>query len=84
MGVAKHSVGKIREPVMIANHPVTFTPHYLPGVGPRVIVNDSCPGPRNLAPADARLYATHYKIAADEAESMERRARMTTKLNVRN
>lgn len=67
---------KAREPVIICNYPVTFTPFYLPGVGPRVIVADTCPGPRNLTPDDARLYATHYKIAADEAESIARRARM--------
>lgn len=61
-------------PVVIGNYPVTFTPHYLPGIGPRVLVQDTCPGPRNLSPDDARLYAAHYKIAADQAEGMERRA----------
>jgi len=62
-----------RAAVMIGNHPVTFTPHYLPGVGARVLVHDSCPGPRNLSPDDARLFAAHYKIAADESESIQRR-----------
>lgn len=64
---------RTREPVMIGGHPVLFTPHYLPGVGARVIVNDSCPGPRNLSPEDAQLYAAHLKIAADQAEGMARR-----------
>lgn len=63
-----------REPVMIGGHPVLFTPHYLPGVGPRVMVNDSCKGMRNLSPEDAQLYAAHLKIAADDAVGMERRA----------
>jgi hypothetical protein len=64
----------VHEPVMIGNHLVTFTPHYLPGVGPRVIVADTCPGPRNLSPEDARLFASHYQIAAAEAETLARRA----------
>jgi hypothetical protein len=65
-----------REPVMISNHLVVFTPHYLPNVGPRVLVIDSCPGPRNLSPEDARLYASHYKMAADEAEAIAKRERL--------
>lgn len=64
---------RTREPVTIGGHPVLFTPHYLPGVGARVMVSDSCKGISNLSPDDARLYAAHLKIAADEAEVMERR-----------
>lgn len=62
------------EPVMIGNHPVTFTPHYLPGVGARVIIDDGGLGMSNLSPDDARLYAAHLKIAAIEAETLARRA----------
>lgn len=74
MAAAKAAGWRVREPVMIGNHPVTFTPHYLPGIGPRVIVVDQCPGPRNLSPEDARMYASHFKLAADEAEALARRA----------
>lgn len=63
-----------RAAVRIGHHFVQFTPHYVPGVGPRVIVVDYCLGPRNLTTDDAHLYAAHIKIAADEAEAMARRA----------
>jgi hypothetical protein len=76
MTATKAIVERDREPVMIGNHLVVFTPHYLPGVGPRVMVVDSCPGPRNLSADDARLFASHYKLAADEAEAIAKRERM--------
>lgn len=63
-----------REPVMIGGHFVAFTPLYLPDVGPRVIVADTCPGPRILSPENARLFASYYQIAAAEAEGMAKRA----------
>ena len=52
---------------------MTFVPHYLPGVGPRVFVEISEPL-LNLTPELLRLYADAAKIAACEAEALEHRA----------
>lgn len=67
-----------REPVMVGGHFVTFTPLYIPGVGPRVMVADTCPGPRILSPENARLFASYYQIAAAEADGMAKRAHKRT------
>lgn len=52
---------------------VSLTPHYFPDVGPRVIVEMSDPW-ANLSPELLRLYADAQKLAACEAEALERRA----------
>lgn len=63
-----------REPVMIAGHPVLFLPHFVPGIGPRVFVVNQHPDMNNYSTDDARLYASHLQIAANEADAMAKRA----------
>ena len=58
--------------VMLGTTPVTFTPHYLLGVGPRVFID--VPEPvMNLSAEDLRLLGNTVKLAACEAEALARR-----------
>ena len=56
---------------------VTLVPHHIEGIGPRlflVIEESGVRYPLNLAPAEARELADYLKIAACQAEALERRA----------
>ena len=82
MSATATHAGYTREPVRIGNDMVTFFPHYLPGVGPRVFVildNPRAHDPRNYSPDDARLFADRLKMAACEAEAIAKRERMRRK-----
>ncbi len=57
---------------MLGTATVTFVPHYLPGVGPRVFVDLSEPL-LNLTPEQLRLFADAAKLASCEAEAIEHR-----------
>lgn len=62
--------------VQIGNRTVTFCPHYIPGVGPQVLVTVEHGGTRHTEnwPADAlRLFNAHATIATNDAEAMARR-----------
>ena len=59
--------------LMLGTTSVTFVPHYLPGVGPRVFV-DLSESILNLTPEQLRLFADAAKLASCEAEALERRA----------
>ena len=59
---------------MLGTASVTFVPHYLPRVGPRVFVDLSEPI-LNLTPEQLRLFADAAKLASCEAEALEHRAR---------
>lgn len=64
------------EPVRIGARSLTFVPHHIPGIGPRVFLVIDEPDIHeafNIAASDARLLADRLKIAACEAEAMQRR-----------
>lgn len=69
--------GRGHEPIQIGQSAVSFLPHYLPGIGPRVFLiidEPSLHEALNLTTDDARRIADRLKLAACAAESMARRA----------
>jgi hypothetical protein len=66
------------EPHRIGSVQVTLTPHHIENIGPRVIVGlreGFAYYPLNITADEARLLASYLRIAACEAESLERRAK---------
>lgn len=64
--------------VRLGNTKEEIVPHHVPGVGARVfIVRDTATGRsvENVSPDTLRAYADQLKIAACQAESMERTAK---------
>lgn len=62
-----------REPLTLGSCSVDFVPHHIEGIGPRVfvIISDS---PINLTADDARRLAEQLKIAACQAEALQKKA----------
>ena len=66
-----------RAPIRLGSCSITFKPHYLAGIGAQVFVISDKPSLHetlNLTADDARRFAERLKIAACQAEAMERRA----------
>ncbi len=66
----------MHDPVRFGSCTVSFAPHHIDGVGPRVFVvfdDRATHVPLNLSADDARRLADHLKIAACEADSIARR-----------
>jgi hypothetical protein len=64
-------------PISLGNTDVRLTPHYLPGIGTRVLVTLDSPmmhAATNLSADQARALADYLKIAACKAEAMQSRA----------
>jgi len=64
------------KPMYIGARSLTFVPHYVPNIGPRVflIIDEmDLHEAFNLTIADARLLADRLKIAACEAEAISKR-----------
>ena len=66
----------MHDPMQFGSCTVSFAPHHIDGVGPRVFIvfdDRATPISLNLSADDARLLADHLKIAACEADSIARR-----------
>ena len=70
----------LHEPMRMGSCVVSFAPHHIDGVGPRVFVvfdDRTVHESLNLSADDARRLADHLKIAACEADSIARRRART-------
>jgi hypothetical protein len=75
--ISLHYTRPVRRSLELGNRSVDFVPHHVEGIGPHLflIIHDLKPDePINLTPDSARRFADMLKIAACEAEALEKKA----------